>query len=245
MDRSGILTWRRDGSIGILTIDNPPQNRIPAPDFAEHDRLLEWIGPDDLSGVIVTGKGKHFSAGADIDTLRVAARDPAGLAAGLERGKRLLDLLENLEIPSIAAIRGACFGGGLEIALACHIRVCGHNALFAFPEANLGILPGMAGTIRLPRCVGPGRSLEMFLGGDTLDAERAMAIGLADHIVPPGDIFDYSMGLMKKMVDERPLKLVKSIVRAVKNSMTLHHDEAMHEETRIFCDFARDISPGL
>lgn len=238
------MTWRRDGSIGILTIDNPPQNRIPAPEFAEHDRLLEWIGQDDLSGIILTGKGKHFSAGADIDNLRDAARDPAGLAASLERGKRLLDQLENLEIPSIAAIRGACFGGGLEIALACHIRVCGHNALFAFPESNLGILPGMAGTIRLPHRIGPGRSLEMILGGDTLDAERAMAIGLADHVVPPGDIFDYSMRLMKKMVAERPLKLVKSIVRAVKNSMTLHHDEAMREETRIFCDFARDISPG-
>lgn len=242
MERSGIMTWRVEGPIGILTIDNPPQNRIPSPEFVEYEHLMEWTGRDDLKGILVTGTGKHFSAGADIENLKVAARDPEALASSLDRGKRLLDLLENLEIPSIAAVRGACFGGGLEIALACDIRVCGHNSLFAFPESNLGLLPGMAGTIRLPRSVGPGRSLEMMLGGDTIDAERAFAIGLADHIVPQGDLLDYSMGIIKKMVDERPVKLVKSIVRAVKNSLKMDPGEAMREETRIFCYFARDIS---
>ncbi len=232
-----------EGTIGILTIDNPPGNRLPDPEFVEYDRLREWTGNETLKGIIVTGRGKHFSAGADIDRLRDSARDPSGLAASLDRGKRLLDHLETVDVPTVAALRGTCFGGGLEIALACHIRVCGSNTLFAFPEVNLGLLPGLGGSVRLPGRIGLGRAMEVILTGDIVDAERACKIGLADHLAPPGDVLVRSMKLMKKMVDSKPRDVIRSIVRALNNSQRMDPEEAMREESKAFCDLARGLRP--
>ena len=228
-------------SIGLLTIDNPPRNCLADPDFLEIDDLMRWISDPALKGIIVTGTGRHFSAGADLDALGKLARDHGRLLSGMRRGKEILSCLERAEVPTVAAIEGACFGGGLEIALACHIRVCGETSIFAFPEVNHGLVPGMGGTVRLPALSGLGRAMHMILGGDTIDAERARSMQLVDYIAPSRKVLNFSFELMKKMVDGRTVEVVRSVVRSLNNALVMDIAEAMESETRIFCDLARKL----
>lgn len=238
MDTSGHTTWDVRDGIGILTIDNPPQNRLPEPAPADVELLRRWTGDSEVRGLIITGKGRHFSAGADLEALQRLARDENKLLGSMREGREFIDHIEGLEIPTIAAIEGACFGGGLEIALGCHIRVCAENALLAFPEVNHNILPGMGGTVRLPGLIGTGRALETILSGDIIDAHRARESGLVDHVVAPRTAFDFSLALLKKMVAERPLEVIRSVVRALNNARTMERQLALEEETKMFCRLA-------
>jgi enoyl-CoA hydratase len=169
------------------------------------------------------------------------SRDPGLLYSKITWGKEILEYLDEMELPTIASITGACFGGGLEIALACHIRVCGHNALLAFPEVNLNLIPGLGGTVRLPEKLAFGSALKIMLSGDIVNAEEAFKIGLADHMVHSRQAFDFSMSLMKKMVDARPKEVINAVVRALNNSKRMSAREAMEEETRMFCALAEKI----
>ncbi|MBP7735848.1 MAG: enoyl-CoA hydratase/isomerase family protein [Spirochaetes bacterium] len=238
MEQSRLVTWEIQDSIGIMTIDNPPQNRLTDAVFVDPGSLIRWIEDDTLKGIIVIGKGRHFSAGADLDRLREIAADEALLMSSIHDGKELLADFEAIPVPTIAAIEGACFGGGLEIALACHMRICAKNSLLAFPEVNHAIMPGMGGTVRLPGMIGHGKAMEMILGGDIVNASRAKEIGLVDHVTPPKEALQFSLSLMKKMVAQRPVEVIRSIVRALNNSRTMTAQQAMEEETKMFCRLA-------
>lgn len=242
MDQRALTTFDVRDSIGVITIDNPPQNRLTDPVFIDPDLIQRCSDDDGVRGIIFAGRGRHFSAGADMDSMRLIASDERRFIARLNAGKALLDSIEALPIPTIAAIEGACFGGGLEIALACHIRVCSRNALFAFPEVNLGLMPGMGGTVRLPGFIGFGKSLAAVLSGDIIDAERALDIGLADHVAPAKGAMDFSLALMKKMVADRSVEVIRSIVRSLNNGRTMPASEAMEEETRMFCRLAGKLN---
>jgi enoyl-CoA hydratase/carnithine racemase len=241
MEKSRIAAWELKDSIGILSIDNPPQNYLTEPDFLDLVKLKEWTADETLKGIIITGKGRHFSAGADYANLKPLSKDPGLLFSKMTRGKKILNYLDDIEVPTIAAIRGACFGGGLEIALACHIRVCSQNALFAFPETNLNLLPGLGGTVRLPEKLPFSTALQILLSGGIVSAEKALEIRLADHLVPSRQVYNFSLSLMKKMVDNRPIEVIRSVVRALNNSRRMSAREAMEEETRMFCELAVKI----
>jgi enoyl-CoA hydratase/carnithine racemase len=241
MERSHFTALEIQDSIGILTIDNPPENYIKAPDFLELPKLIEWTTQESIKGLIIRGKGKHFTAGADISSLVQLGRNPKLLFSKISQGKKILKYVDDIEIPTIASIQGACFGGGLEIALACHIRVCNRNSIFAFPEINHGLIPGLGGTVRLPAKVGFSTSMQMLLSGDIVDAEMALSIGLVDHVVPSHQSFDFSLALMKKMVADRPIRLIKAVVHALNNSKKLSIRKAMEEETKMFCKFAANL----
>ena len=233
-----MTTWEMADRIGIMTIANPPQNYLSDPAFVEPERLREWTGDTTLRGMIITGEGRHFSAGGDLNRIRELAVREAELMSGMNEGARILGHIEGMQVPVIAAIRGACFGAGLEIALSCHIRVCGANAIFAFPEINHGLVPGLGGASRLARTVSRSMSVQMLLSGDVIDAARALEIGLVDHMAPHRDIMDFSIALMKKMVDGKPQAAINSIVRAINNARTIDARAAMEEETRMFCRLA-------
>ena len=156
MEKSNIVNWDRRGEIGILTISNGKENYLPQPDFVDIEEIKKWTSEDDLKGIIITGLGRNFSAGADIENLNKLSQNEDLLQEKMELGKNVLDFIENLNIPVIAAINGVCFGGGLEIALACHIRIASPKALFAFPEINHGIIPGLGGTYRLSKLINKG-----------------------------------------------------------------------------------------
>src|SRR5205814_3387259 len=137
---------------------------------------------DSQRALVVTGAGeKSFISGADINELAVL--DPRGAEEISRFGQRVLDLLDDSPKPVIAAVNGYAFGGGCELALACHMRLASENAVLGLPEVSLGIIPGYGGTQRLPRLVGPGRALELILSGRRVKADEAERIGLVNRVV--------------------------------------------------------------
>jgi enoyl-CoA hydratase len=200
------LIYEKKDNIGLLTINRPDKlNAISNELTAELRSLLDELEKDnDLRVVIITGAGdKAFVAGADIKEL--VERDARlGRQVSSER-QEIFSRIENLPVPVIAAVNGYALGGGLEIALACNIRICSEKAQFGAPEVKLGIIPGDGGTQRLPRLVGLGRAMEMILTGDFIDAQEAYRIGLVNEVVPPEDLMDKAMELAKKIASRPPL----------------------------------------
>lgn len=226
--------------IGILSLKNPPSNELPTPEFIPLALFEQWTAAGSLKGLIIKGEGKNFSAGGKLEAIFEAVNDSETLKTMMDDGIDLLNYIQNLEIPVIAAINRVCFGGGLEIALACHIRVASENALLAFPEVNQNLMPGMGGTFRLPAFAGFSPSAKIILGGDIVNAPDAKALGFIDHIAPKDQAFEYAWMLMRKMTHDRPVKVIKSIMKALKNASVLTQDEAIKEETLLFCSLAKD-----
>ncbi len=172
---------------------------------SELKTVLDTVEQDDTLRVLIfTGAGdKAFVAGADIQELVV--RDAQiGRKVSKER-QDLFSRIENLRVPVIAAVNGYALGGGLELALACSIRICSDRAKFGAPEVKLGIIPGDGGTQRLPRLVGLGRAMEMILSGDFIDAQEAYRIGLANKVVPHEELMEKTLELADKIASRPPL----------------------------------------
>ncbi len=173
----------RRGVCAVLTLDRP--EALNALSFAIIDEIgarLDEVAGGDARALIVTGAGaKAFCAGADIKELR--GRSQAEQRRGAERGQAVFAKLDALPMPSIAAINGFAFGGGLELALACTLRLAAATAKMGLPEVKLGLIPGYGGTQRLPRVVGEARALEMIMTGRTVSAEEAARIGLVSATV--------------------------------------------------------------
>ncbi len=249
-EEGGKVAWAVDDGIGILTLNAPPHNYLEEPEFVPLDTLRSWIEEDPsldasecrpkVDGLVLRGKGRHFCAGADRQTLLENAADPDRLADMMRRGHKLLEYIEGLPVPVVAAVRGACLGGGLELALAAHFRICAENTIFSFPETGLGLMPGLGGTVRMPLHAGKGRSLSMILCGTTIGVRKAEELGIVDRIVPKGDEVSASIEFIRALIRGRSGKVVRSVVRAVNNSFVLHRDEAFAEETRMFVSLAHD-----
>jgi enoyl-CoA hydratase/carnithine racemase len=235
MDRIG---WEIRNDIGIITIDNPPENYLAKPDFVAMEVLEKWTSYDYLRGLLITGTGKQFSGGGKLEHLFSMINAKEDISKKISEGKKVLDYIENLNIPVISAIQGICFGAGLEIALSCHIRICSENALFAFPETNHGLLPGLGGTIRLHELIGFPKSLKMILGGDMINAEDALEMKLVDFIVPKQKLHEFSFNFLLKLTKDRPLEVIHAVMEVLRNARTLTSKESMKKETRLFCELA-------
>ena len=200
------LTFEKKEAIGILTINRPDKlNAISNELTSELQQLFDQIEDDkELRVLVITGAGeKAFVAGADIGEL--VDRD-AQIGRKVSRLRQeIFSRIENFLFPAIAAVNGYALGGGLELALACSIRICSDKALFGAPEVKLGIIPGDGGTQRLPRLVGLGRAMEMILTGDFIDAQEAFRIGLANKVVPHDELMEKTMELAKKIASRPPL----------------------------------------
>jgi enoyl-CoA hydratase len=200
------LIYEKQETIGILTINRPEKmNALSNQLTSELKAILDEIEQDDkLRVLIITGAGdKAFMAGADINELVI--RDAQmGRKVSKER-QDLFSRIENLAVPVIAAVNGYALGGGLELALACSIRLCSEAAQFGAPEVKLGIIPGDGGTQRLPRIVGPGRAMEMVLTGDFIDAGEAFRIGLVNKVVPHQDLMEEAKKLAGRIAARPPL----------------------------------------
>jgi enoyl-CoA hydratase/carnithine racemase len=178
-------SWSHEGAAFVVTLSNPPANQLGAALIAGMDAALDSFA-DSPARVLVISSGidGYFAAGADIKLM--AAADPAAFSAYGASLRRLLDRIAGLDRPSIAAIDGRALGGGLELALACSLRVGSERALLGLPEPKLGLIPGAGGTQRLPRLVGRGRALDIMLTGRDVDAREACAIGLMDRLADAG-----------------------------------------------------------
>ncbi len=238
MENSKNILWEEKDTIGVLAINNPPENFIEEPEFVGLEFLKKITAGDTLKGIIITGTGRHFSAGADLEKLKQLAKDQTLLTNKISDGKKILQFIESLNIPVIAAISGVCFGAGLELALACHIRICNEKALFAFPEVNHAIMPGLGGTVMLPKLIGQSRSTEVILTGETVNAEKAREIGLVDHIIHGKEVLTFARDFLKKMTHEREIHVIRSIMKSIHNSLNMSFEQALNEETKLFCDLA-------
>ncbi|MBE0567163.1 MAG: enoyl-CoA hydratase/isomerase family protein, partial [Krumholzibacteria bacterium] len=184
MAYESLLCGIRDG-IAEVTVNRPDKlNALNSALIGELDACMEALAQDGaVRAVILTGAGpKAFVAGADIGELADLTAAAAEKLA--RRGQALMDRIENLGKPVIAAVNGFALGGGLELAMACSFRYAADTARLGLPETGLGLIPGYGGTQRLPRLVGRGRALELILSGDMIDAPTALALGLVNRVVP-------------------------------------------------------------
>jgi enoyl-CoA hydratase len=164
-----------------------------------------------VGGIILTGQGrKAFAAGADITELKDLDKTEA-YQLTLEANRNVFDFIEQGAKPVIAAINGYALGGGLELALACHIRIASQTSLLGFPEVSLGLIPGYGGTQRLPRLIGKGRAFEMILSGNSIDAKTALNYGLLNQVVGEDSLQDSAITLMEKILSRSPVALSAAI----------------------------------
>jgi len=225
---SKTISYEKKENIGLLTMNRPEKMNALSEELTnELEELLTELEKDDeLRVLVITGAGdKAFVAGADIQEL-VDRDGIAGRKVSRFR-QELFSRIENLPVPVIAAVNGYALGGGLELALACNIRICSDKAQFGAPEVKLGIIPGDGGTQRLPRLVGLGRAMEMILTGDFIDAHEAYRIGLANRVVPFENLMDETMKLAQKIASRPPLavKYAKDAVnRSVEGSTGSGYD---------------------
>ena len=233
MSDQNLIVERRDG-IAFVTINRPDKlNALNDATVAEIDAAFAAIAADPATrGVVLTGAGeKAFVAGADIAEL--ATQSPVDGKERSIRGQRVLDRIERLGKPVIAAVNGFALGGGCELALACHVRIASENAKLGTPEVKLGIMCGYAGTQRLPRLVGKGRALEMLLTGEMVDAAEALRIGLVNRVVPREKLLAEAEGLMRKMLANGPVSL-RFTLEAVNDGLETGFDEAERQEATLF-----------
>lgn len=203
-------------NLAIITINRPNQlNALNAATIQElSDALKKEENNPEVRVIILTGSGeKAFVAGADIkEFYKFNAAEGKQLSA---KGHAILfDLVENLKTPVIAAINGFALGGGLELAMASHIRVAATNAKLGLPEVTLGVIPGYGGTQRLPQLVGKGKAMEMIMTAEMIAAEEALKYGLVNHVVAPEELMDKCKAIALKIAKNSPVAVsyaIKSI----------------------------------
>jgi len=181
----------REGAVGVVRIDRPPVNAISEALAVELVEAFSDMFDPAVRAVVVTGQ-PHFAAGADIKGFQQTL-ERAGTEGTARSLKRAIKVLEELQKPTIAAVHGFALGGGLELALACDFRYLATDAMVGQPEVLLGLIPGAGGTQRLPRVVGTQRARELIYTGRRIDADEALAIGLADRVAPAADLVGLAM----------------------------------------------------
>src|SRR6185295_1113746 len=200
------LLLERDGAIAIVTINRPKVlNALNSQTVDELRRvMLDLKRDDEVRAIVLTGAGeKSFVAGADINEL--AVQTPTGGREHALTGQHVFDVIENLGKPVIAAINGFALGGGCELAMACTLRIAADTARLGQPEINLGIMPGYAGSQRLPRLVVKGRALEILLSGDMVPAARAYEIGLINRVVPAAELMSEARKWATMLASKAPI----------------------------------------
>lgn len=189
----------KQGHVGIVTMNRPEAlNALSSAVFADLTAALDQVEhDDDVYVVIITGAGRAFVAGADIGEM-ANMNVEEGLAFS-ELGNSLLMRVDMFPKPTIAAVNGFALGGGCELSLACDIRIASEKAKFGQPEVGLGIIPGFGGTQRMARIIGTGAAMELIYTAETIDAKRAEAIGMVNHVVAPDELMDFALNLANKI----------------------------------------------
>jgi enoyl-CoA hydratase/carnithine racemase len=234
LDTFDNLLLERGAGVATVTINRPKVlNALNTQTFDELRRVMLDLRHDaDVGAVILTGAGdRAFVAGADIKELSV--QTPDGGRDRAMRGQHVLDLIENLGKPVVAAINGYALGGGCELAMACTIRIAADTANLGQPEINLGIIPGYGGTQRLARLIGRGRALDLLLSGDQVSAAEAHRIGLVDRVVAAGDLAAETRKLAQALALKAPVAM-RYIIEAVNKGLQMPLAEGQAFEATLF-----------
>ena len=240
------VLYVKTGSIACVTVNRPKVlNALNTPTWSDLKKAFEDARNDAaIRGVILTGAGdKAFIAGADISELAQVSAFEAEQSSRF--GQQVLDLIENLGKPVIAAVNGFALGGGCETAMACTIRIAVEHAKFGQPEVKLGLLPGGGGTQRLPRLVGKGRALQLILSGEMISAQEAYRIGLVNEIVPAAELIARAEAILKRIAANAPIA-IKFALEAANKGMETSQSEGQLLEASYFglCAATEDKKEG-
>jgi enoyl-CoA hydratase len=243
-----LISTEQDGAVAVVTIDHPPVNALSAELLEELEHELDRLdGAPEARAVVLRGAGeKAFVAGADISefpSLREADTGNGGSARGIQKlGSRM----DAADTPFVAAIHGWCLGGGLELAMACDVRVASEDARLGQPEIKLGLIPGGGGTQRLPRLVGTGRALLLNIGGEPIDARTAYEWGLVERIVPREQLLDAALEIARTFAARSPhaVAVLRELARTTRD---LPLEEGLRREADGFerCLRSEDGAEGV
>lgn len=205
------LNITKDGRTAYIQLNRPPANALSSSLIEELSKALDDLEEDEQIRVILLhGEGRFFSAGADIKefTTIESGEEFSTLSA---HGQTVFERVENFQKPIVAAIHGAALGGGLELAMACHIRLVSENAKLGLPELQLGLIPGFAGTQRLPRYVGSAKAAEMLFTSEPLTGKEAVEWGLANHAYPEDQLMEKAKEMVQTISEKSPVALKSAI----------------------------------
>ena len=240
------LLYEKKGAIAYVTLNRPKVLNALNQRTWENLRTAFEDARDDaqVRGVILTGAGdKAFIAGADISELSHVTAIEAEKSSTY--GQEVLNLVENLGKPVIAAVNGFALGGGCETAMACTIRLASEHAKFGQPEVTLGLIPGGGGTQRLPRLIGKGQALQLILSGEMITAQEAFRIGLVNEVVPAAELITRAEAILKRIFSNAPVA-VKYSLEAVNKGMETSQAEGLSLEASLFglCAGTEDKKEG-
>lgn len=217
--------------IATITVNRPDKlNALNAAVIRELGEAMDALH-EDVGGILLTGAGRAFVAGADISEL--ASTDAVTARELAHRGQQVFRKFESSRTPVIAAVNGFALGGGCELAMACHFRVASEHAKFGQPEVKLGLCPGYGGTQRLPRLVGRGRALQLLLTGEMIDANEALRIGLVNSVVAADELLPHTTKLLRDIMANAPLALA-ACIEAVDVGMEAGQDAGLAYEAAHF-----------
>ena len=241
------VLYEKSNGIARVIINRPKVlNALNTPTWADLRTVFENARDDDrVRGIILTGAGdKAFIAGADISELAQAGAFQAEESSRF--GQAVLELIENLGKPVVAAINGFALGAGCETAMACTIRIAVENAKFGQPEVKLGLLPGGGGTQRLPRLVGKGRALQLILSGEMIDAQEAYRIGLVNEVVSAANLMARAQTILKQISANAPIA-IKFALEATNKGLDTSQSEGLALEASYFgiCAATDDKKEGI
>lgn len=241
-----VLVCSIEGKIAMMEINRPPYNPLNPAVFENMITFLEDLYRNkEVQVLVVKGAGeKAFSAGADINQFvpRLGNKD-ISLTAGFHKA---FELLNQLSIPVIAAMKGHVLGGGLELALACDFRICDENTKMGLPEVNLGLFPGAGGTQRLPRIVGTSKAMEIMMFGTPINAEEAKQYGLVNKVVASGTVDEEAMNWAKTLA-QKPKLAIENIKKTIHHGSNLPLSEGLRYEMELFAEMfvSEDAKEGV
>lgn len=222
-----------DEYIATITFNRPPANALSSNVLKELTSLLDTIeSNDDVRVLVIHGEGRFFSAGADIKEFTTinSGEEFSELA---RKGQDLFERMERYPKPIIASIHGAALGGGLELAMACHFRLVSKNAKLGLPELQLGLIPGFAGTARLPRYVGIAKAAQMLWTSDPVSGVEAVQYGLANEAFPEEKLHEETMKIARKIAQKSPLS-VKATIELLNSMKNEQYEETVKREAELF-----------
>ncbi len=233
-----LIQVERDGKVAVVTINMPPMNPLSSGLLGELEETIDKLAEDKgIGALVITGAGeKAFVAGADITEFPKLNKDNGVKLA--RRGQLIFQKIAEFPAPVVAAVNGFALGGGMELALACDIRVVAENAKLGLPEVTLGIFPGYGGTQRLPRIIPLGKAMELIFTGDMIDAAEAGKIGIADHVVPAGEALEKAKKIAGTISKRAPIA-IREAKRSVLDGLETTFEEGLKIEASKFsliCD---------
>ena len=242
---SSTVLLERHGSIALLTLNRPDKlNALSAEMFTALSEELSRLATEpNLRALILTGAGRAFCAGTNIEELSHSKSEAGAYLA--ERGQQLCNQVESFPVPVIAAVNGIAAGGGCELMLGCHLRVAAANAQFSLPEIKLGLMPPYGGTQRLERDIGIGRAREMMLTGKWVSASEALEIGLVNRVVAQTEVVEEALSLARQ-IEKLSAAAIRACLKAVTVGIELPFEEGLALERELFAELfaGEDVREG-